>query len=80
MEYNFNNFQQLFYENKILKKQIKQLEDFVLDTRNKNIELIQENNKLIKIRKVKFTLFLLKLLEVFQMVFQGELPRLLDLF
>lgn len=64
MDYNFNNFQQLFYENKILKKQIKQLEDFVLDTRNKNIELIQENNKLIKIKKVKFTLFLFNLLKV----------------
>jgi|694.fasta_scaffold153782_3 hypothetical protein len=63
MDYNFNNFQQLFYENKILKKQIKQLEDFVLDTRSKNIELIRENSKLIKIRKVKFTLLLFKFLK-----------------
>ena len=72
MDYNFNNFQQLFYENKILKKQIKQLEDFVLDTRNKNIELIQENNKLIKIRKVKFTLFLLKLFKISYRITKDE--------
>jgi hypothetical protein len=75
MDYNFNNFQQLFYENKILKKQIKQLEDFVLDTRNKNIELIQENNKLIKIRKVKFTLFLFKLLKKSYRITKDELYK-----
>lgn len=75
MDYNFNNFQQLFYENKILKKQIKQLEDFVLDTRNKNIELIQENNKLIKIKKVKFTLFLFKLLKKSYRITKDELYK-----
>ena len=75
MDYNFNNFQQLFYENKILKKQIKQLEDFVLDTRNKNIELIQENNKLIKIKKVKFTLFLFKLLKNSYRITKDELYK-----
>ena len=75
MDYNFNNFQQIFYENKILKKQIKQIEDFVLDTRNKNIELIQENNKLIKIRKVKFTLFLFKLLKKSYRITKDELYK-----
>ena len=75
MDYNFNNFQQLFYENKILKKQIKQLEDFVLDTRNKNIELIQENNKLVIIRKVKFTLFLFKLLKKSYRITKNELYK-----
>ena len=75
MDYNFNNFQQLFYENKILKKQIKQLEDFVLDTRNKNIELIQENNKLIKIKKVKFILFLFKLLKKSYRITKDELYK-----
>jgi hypothetical protein len=63
MDYDFNNFQKLVYENSILKKQIEQLEEFVLDTRHKNIELVNENSRLQKIKKVKFILFSIRLLK-----------------
>ena len=75
MDYNFDNFQQLFYENRILKKQIEQLEEFVLDTRHKNIELINENSKLKKIRKVKFIVFLVKFLKTAYKKIKDELYK-----
>ncbi len=63
MDYNFNNFQKIVYENSILKKQIEQLEEFVLETRHKNIELVNENYRLQSFKKVKLILLSLRLLK-----------------
>lgn len=68
MEFNLNNFEKLFYENKILKTQLKQMEMFVIETREKNLNLIEENSKLRKIFKVKFILLFVRIL---RKIYQG---------
>jgi hypothetical protein len=48
-------------ENKILKNQINEMYQFALDTRNKNIELLNELDKLQRLKRVKFLLLLRRL-------------------
>ena len=57
MDFNLENFEELINENQILKKQIKIMEDFVIETRDKNLSLVSENDKLHKILKIKFLTF-----------------------
>ncbi len=57
MDFNLDNFEELLNENQILKKQIKIMEDFVIETRDKNLSLVSENDKLHKILKIKFLIF-----------------------
>jgi hypothetical protein len=57
LDFNLDNFEELLNENQILKKQIKIMEDFVIETRDKNLSLVSENDKLHKILKIKFLIF-----------------------
>jgi hypothetical protein len=57
LDFNLENFEELINENQILKKQIKIMEDFVIETRDKNLSLVSENDKLHKILKIKFLTF-----------------------
>ena len=54
MDFNLDNFEKILNENQILRKQIKIMEDFVIETRAKNLSLVSENNKLNKLTKIKF--------------------------
>lgn len=57
MNFNLDNFEELLNENQILRKQIKIMEDFVTETRGKNLSLVSENDKLHKLLKIKFLIF-----------------------
>lgn len=57
MDFNLDNFEELLNENQILRKQIKIMEDFVTETRDKNLSLVSENDKLHKLLKIKFLIF-----------------------
>ena len=57
MDFNLDNFEELLNENQILRKQIKIMEDFVIETRDKNLSLVSENEKLHKLLKIKFLIF-----------------------
>lgn len=59
----FKNYEKLFYENQILQKQLKLMESFVIETRSNNLALFEENEKLKKLRKIKITLTIIKLLK-----------------
>jgi hypothetical protein len=48
-------------ENRILKNQISEMYQFALDTRNRNIELLNELDKLQRLKRVKFLLLLRRL-------------------
>lgn len=63
MDFNLDNFEELLNENQILRKQIKIMEDFVVETRDKNVSLISENDKLHKILKVKFLILCIKIIK-----------------
>ena len=57
MDFNLDNFEELLNENQILRKQIKIMEDFVTETRDKNLSLVSENDKLHKLLKIHFLIF-----------------------
>jgi len=48
-------------EIRILKNQISEMYQFALDTRNRNIELLNELDKLQRLKRVKFLLLLRRL-------------------
>jgi hypothetical protein len=72
---NFKNYERLFYENQILEKQLKQLESFVIEAREKNLALIEENIRLQSIGKIKFTLLFYKLIKKSIKVLKNEIRK-----
>ena len=59
----FKNYEQIFYENQILQKQLKLMEDFVIETRSNNLVLFEENEKLKKLKKIRIALIIIKLVK-----------------
>lgn len=49
-------------ENRILKNQINEVYQFALDTRNQNIELLNELEKFKRILRIRFFVFLKRIL------------------
>jgi hypothetical protein len=48
-----DEIKKLELENKILRIQVNEIYEFALETRNENLNLVEENRKLLKIKKIR---------------------------
>ena len=48
-----DEIKKLELENKILRIQVNEIYEFALETRNENLKLVEENRKLLKIKKIR---------------------------
>jgi hypothetical protein len=58
-----DEIKRLELENRILRVQINEIYEFALETRNSNVQLIEEIDKLHKIRKIRLFVIFRKILK-----------------
>ena len=58
-----DEIKRLELENRILRVQINEIYEFALETRNKNVQLIEEIDKLHSIRKIRLFVIFRKIIE-----------------
>jgi hypothetical protein len=63
-----DEIKRLELENRILRVQINEIYEFALETRNSNVQLIEEIDKLHKIRKIRLFVIFRKILKGLQII------------